>query len=143
MTQRTVYLTRTTTLVVFRPTTETNRNPTTVTTATIPYIKGTSETIARILQPYNVRVAHKPTTRLRHYDIYWPTFKTGTNLTTDAVYKIRCSDCQASFTGETGRNLNTRLTELKRATRNGDVNNHKLNTIDLLITKSTGTLLNV
>ena len=26
--------------------------------------------------------------------------------------------------GETGRNLNTRLTEHKRATRNGDVNNH-------------------
>ena len=26
---------------------------------TIPYIKGTSETISRILQPYNIRVAHK------------------------------------------------------------------------------------
>ena len=28
----------------------------------IPYIKGTSETITRILQPYNIRVAHKLTT---------------------------------------------------------------------------------
>ena len=27
---------------------------------TIPYIKGTSETISRILQPYSIRVAHKP-----------------------------------------------------------------------------------
>ena len=44
----------------------TNKNPTPVTTVTIPYIKGTSATIARILQPYNNRVAHKPTTTLRH-----------------------------------------------------------------------------
>ncbi|CAH3163453.1 unnamed protein product, partial [Porites evermanni] len=40
------------------------------------------------------------------------------------VYKIKCCDCQASYIGETGRNLSTRLTEHERATRNGDVNNH-------------------
>ena len=44
----------------------TNANPTPVTTATIPYIKDTSETIAWILQPYNyIRVAYKPITTLR------------------------------------------------------------------------------
>ena len=36
-----------------------------VTTATIQYIRGTSETIARILQLYNTSVAHKPITTLR------------------------------------------------------------------------------
>ena len=36
-----------------------------VTRATIPYIRGTSVTIARILQPYNIRVAHKLITTLR------------------------------------------------------------------------------
>ena len=41
-----------------------------------------------------------------------------------AVYKIKCCDCQASYIGETGRDLSTQLTEHKRATRNGDVNNH-------------------
>ena len=30
------------------------------TTAIVPYIKGTSETIARILRPYKIRVAQKP-----------------------------------------------------------------------------------
>ena len=40
----------------------TNNDATPVTTVTIPYVRGTSETIARILQPYNIRVAHKPTT---------------------------------------------------------------------------------
>ena len=35
------------------------------TTATVPYIRGTSETIARILRPYSIRVAHKPVFTLR------------------------------------------------------------------------------
>ena len=64
-------------------TTETNRDLTSVTTtATIPYIKGTSETIARILQLYNIRL-------LLLYDIYWPTSKTKTNLATDRERFIR------------------------------------------------------
>ena len=104
-------------------TTETNANSTPTTTATIPYIKGTSETIARILQPYNIRVAHKPITTLRHL-LTNVKDKDEPNNRQGAVYKIKCSDCQASYIGETGRNLKTRLTEHKRATRNGDVNNH-------------------
>ena len=60
-----------------------------------------------------------------------------------AVYKIKCSDCQASYIGEIGRNLNTRLTEHKRATRNGDANNHIAVLHQLTNhTTLTGTLLN-
>ena len=66
---------------------QTNSGP--VTTATIPYIRGTSETIARILQPYNIRVAHKPITTLRRLltnvkDKDKPEDRQG------AVYKIKC-----------------------------------------------------
>ena len=43
--------------------TQTNSGP--VTTANIPYIRGTSETITGISQPGNIRVAHKPITTLR------------------------------------------------------------------------------
>ena len=60
-----------------------------------------------------------------------------------AVYKIKCSDCQASYIRETGRIINTRLTDHKRATRNADVNNPVLNIIDLQTTLLTGTLHNV
>ncbi|PFX22048.1 hypothetical protein AWC38_SpisGene13437 [Stylophora pistillata] len=100
-------------------TTETNDTATPTTTATIPYIKGMSENISRILLPFNIRVAHKPITTLRQLltnvkDKDEPRNRQGT------IYKINCSDCQASYIGETGRNLTTRLTEHRRATRKGD-----------------------
>ena len=103
--------------------TQTNVNSGPVTTATIPYIRGTSETIARLLQPYNLRLAHKPITTLRRLltnvkDKDKPEDRQG------AIYKIKCCELQASYIGETGRNLTTRLREHKRATRNGDLNNH-------------------
>ena len=104
-----------------RPNDSSNNSNTT--TATIPYIRGTSETIARILRPYNIRVAHKPMFTLRRL----LTNVKGKGKPEDrpgAVYKIYCSDCQATYIGETGRNLTTRLTELKRATKKGDLNNN-------------------
>ena len=57
-----------------------------------------------------MRVAHKPITTLRRLltnvkDKDKPEDRQG------AVYKIKCCDCQASYIGETGRNLSTRLTE--------------------------------
>ena len=47
----------------FNPQTNVNSGP--VRIPTIPYIRGTSETIARILQSYIIRVAHKPLITLR------------------------------------------------------------------------------
>ena len=92
-------------------------------TATIPYISGTSETIAHILQPYNIRVAHKLITTLwRLLTNVKDKDKLGDRE--GAVYKIKCCDCQGTYIGEIGRNLIMQLTEHKRSTRNGDVNNH-------------------
>ena len=64
--------------------------------------------------------------------------------TAGAVFKIKCSEFQATYIGETGRNLTTRLTEHKRATKKGDLTNniaeHHLKTSHAI---STGTLLRV
>jgi len=89
-----------------------------ITIATIPYIRGTSETIARILRLYNIRVAHKPIFTSRRLvtsvkDKDEPEDRPG------AVYKTKCSDYQATYIGETGRNLTTRLNVRKQATKKG------------------------
>ena len=98
-------------------------NSTYTTTATIPCIRETSETIAMILRPYNIRVAPKPIFTLRRLR----TNVKGKDKPEDkpgVVYKIHCFDCQATSIGDTGRNLTTRLTEHKRATKKGDLNNN-------------------
>ena len=105
------------------PITQTNVISGPVTTAAIPYIRGTSETIARILQHYNTSVAHKPITTLRLL-LTKVKDKDKPEDIHGAVSKIKCCDCQASYIAATGGNLGTRLTENKLATRNGDVNNH-------------------
>ena len=59
----------------------------------ITYIEGTSETISRILQPCNIRVAHKPTTTsttLRHL-LTNVKDRDEPNNRQEAVYKIKCS----------------------------------------------------
>ena len=108
-------------ITYIRPNDSSNNSYTT--TATMPYIRGTSKTIARVLRPYNIGVAHKPIFTLRRL----LTNIKGKDKPDDragAVYKIHCSDCQATYIGETARNLTTRLTEHKRATKKGDLNNN-------------------
>ena len=77
---------------------------------------------AILLQPYNIRVAHKPTTTLQRLltnvkDKGKPEDRQGAKYT-------RSNAAIARLLGETGRNLSTLLTEHKRAMRNGDVSIH-------------------
>ena len=74
-------------------------------------------------QLYTIRVAHKLITTLRRLlanvkDKDKPEDRQG------AVYKIKFCDCQATYIGETGRNLSMQLTRHKQATKKDDVNNH-------------------
>ena len=104
-----------------RPNDSSNNSYTT--TATLPYIRGTTETIAHIVRPCNIRVAHKPMFSLRRL-LTNVKDKDESEDRPGAVYKITCSDCQATYIGETGRNLTTRLNKHKQATKKGDLNNN-------------------
>ena len=93
--------------------TQTNVNSGPVTTATVPYIRGSSETIERILQPYNIRVAHKPITTLRRL-LTNVKDRDKSEDRQGAVHKIKCCDCRTTYIGKTGGNLSTRLTEANK-----------------------------
>ena len=78
-----------------RPNDSSNNPYTTTCTATIPYIRGTSETIELVLRPYNVRVAYKPMLTLRRL-LTNVKDKHESENRPEAVYRIKCSDCQAT-----------------------------------------------
>ena len=94
-----------------------------LTIVSLPYIWGTSKTIARILKPFNIRIAHKPTRTWRHLltnvkDKDDPKDRQGT------VYRIRCNDCNRTYIGETGRTLTTGLGEHQTAADKEDLTNN-------------------
>ena len=70
------------------------------TTAIIPYIRGTDETIARILRPYNIPVAHKSMFTLRRLNTNVED-KHESEDRPGGGYKIKCSKCPGSFIGKT------------------------------------------
>ena len=83
-------------------------------TVVIPYVNRTSEAIRRVLTPLSIRTCFKPQTTLKNIlthvkDPVPPEEKTG------VVYKVPCSDCQATYVGQTGRTLLHRIKEHKRA----------------------------
>ena len=80
----------------------------------LPYIAGVSERLSRVLRPYNIQVAHRTT---RNINNLFPRPKGVKDpiLTTGAVYKINCSDCEFVYYGQTERSLKMRVSEHRRA----------------------------
>ena len=80
----------------------------------LPYVKGTTEPIKRILNNYNIKVALKP-----HHTIgnLFPKPKDPVpkDQTRGAIYSIPCEVCDKSYIGETKRKFSTRLKEHQKA----------------------------
>ena len=88
------------------------------TTATIPYIRGLSEAVSRVLTPLGIRTVMKPTT------LKWSLMAPAKdNLpaedTPGAIYALGCAYCPKVYIGETGRTAKQRAREHKCHTRTG------------------------
>ena len=80
----------------------------------------THECVRRILTPLDIQVAFRPHYTIRNTLVH-PKDKTPTEQRSGIVYKISCSECPKVYIGQTGRSLKQRITEHRRAIRNGDL----------------------
>ena len=94
-------------------------------TAVIPYVRGVSESIRRILAKLQIRVCYRPLTNLRGI-FPSPKDRPSDSDMSSVVYKIPCASCSASYIGQTRRRLSQRITEHKRAVSHADFTNSAL-----------------
>ncbi|CAK9820318.1 hypothetical protein ANTPLA_LOCUS10552 [Anthophora plagiata] len=80
----------------------------------LPYIKGTTDRIAKILKQNNIKTIFTPHTKISQ--ILTTPKDPYPRLASSGVYKIPCT-CGKVYIGETGRSVTTRLKEHERCTR--------------------------
>ena len=86
-----------------------------------PYIKGLSENLERLCHQLDIKFVFKSNRTLRSLLTKVKT-KTRKEKIKGVVYRIGCS-CGKTYIGETGRNLDIRLKEHKRAVKMDNQNN--------------------
>ena len=86
----------------------------------LPYVRHLSETIRRILTPLGIYTCFRPHHTLRRTLVH---LKDPIPLRqrTGVVYRIPCSSCEKVYIGQTGRTLDHRLKEHRRALTSGNV----------------------
>ena len=78
----------------------------------LPYVKGVSDRLARVMKNYKISTAMKPHCTIRSQLVH-PKDKRDTNSRTGVVYNIPCNNCDLSYIGESGRILQTSTDEHK------------------------------
>ena len=92
---------------------------------TLPYISGLSKSIRRVLAPLAIQVTFRPYRTLRQ-ELVHPKDPVPANRRKGVVYSIPCAECPRTYIGQTGRSLDHRLREHRRALKNGDVGSSAL-----------------
>ena len=95
--------------------------------ATLPYIKGLTEPLTRLLKKQDIQVTNKPVKTLQQ-EFPAPKFRPEKVDQCNVVYKIPCTTCSWSYIGETRRSFSTRKKEharnVKMCTKGSNVANH-------------------
>ena len=84
--------------------------------AVLPYIKGVTEPLTRILNNNGIRATTRPVKTLQQ-EFASPKSRPPSDRQTNVVYKILCVDCTWNYIGETGSCLHTRKKEHIRNTK--------------------------
>ena len=84
--------------------------------ACIPYVKGISERVNRILTGANIRTAYKPLTTLGGI-FQKPKDRPSETQVKGIVYKFKCKTCNFLYIGESKRSWKSRWAEHKPETR--------------------------
>ena len=87
----------------------------------LPYAKGFSERIAKVLRGFNIKVAHKPIGTISNI-LKKPKDKIEKEATRGIVYKIKCKDCDCVYVGQTSRALKSRVKKHAKAIATLDEN---------------------
>ncbi|BHF71335.1 hypothetical protein SprV_0401439200 [Sparganum proliferum] len=85
----------------------------------VPYIAGLSEEFARLVSEFGIGVAHRPEATIRR-QLMQPKDPIPINQKSGVIYRIDCNCGQASYVGETGKQVRTRLREHELAVRRND-----------------------
>ena len=85
-------------------------------TVVLPYIKGTTDRVGRILRSFDLKVFFKPATKISAM-LHPPKSRPPVDNTKGVVYKVECQDCQRCYIGQTGNALRTRIKQHEAAYR--------------------------
>ncbi len=80
---------------------------------TLPYIKGVTEHLTRIIRSHDVAVHTRPMNKMRDI-LVAPKDPTSHLDRSGVVYKVKCNDCTSAYVGETARPLRSRISEHHR-----------------------------
>jgi hypothetical protein len=98
-------------------------------TAIIPYRPNTAEEIRRVLEKCNIRTVFRADNTL-HKNLVRLKDPIPKQERMNCIYCLKCTDCDQTYVGQTGRQLKTRVAEHRRCDKNPPKNSYELEKLE-------------